>query len=176
MPKKDQVIEMEKLEELSSRVEIVEDPLPEVGDISDVLPQMSVSVPELPAMDEEKKPLVADEELLGMYGEIMNCIKEDREQVSGFVDTMAEMVINDGDATTSSKEALVNLLKIKTDMTDKMTKIADLMTRVKLKERDTFPKYLAANQNNTININEGGSRRALIEAINKAKKGKEENV
>lgn len=177
MPKKDDAIEMEKMEELSSRVEIIEDPLPDVGDIAGVMPQMSVSVPDMPLMpDDDRKSLIADEELLNMYGDIMSCIKEDREQVSGFVDTMAEMVVNDGDATTSSKEALVNLIKIKTDMTDKMTKIADLMTRVKLKERDTFPKYLAANQNNTININEGGSRRALIEAINKAKKGKEENV
>ena len=96
--------------------------------------------------------------------------------MSGFIDTMAEMVINDGDATTSSKEALVNLIKIKVDMTDKMSKVADMMTRVKLKEKDTFPKYLATNQNNTININESGSRRNLIEAINKAKNNKEKNV
>lgn len=61
-------------------------------------------------------------------------------------------------------------------MTDKMSKVADLMTRVKLKDKDTFPKYLAANQNNTINISEGGSRRALIEAVNKAKNKKEQNV
>jgi hypothetical protein len=27
------------------------------------------------------------------------------------------------------------------------------MTRIKLKERDSFPRYLAASQNNTININ-----------------------
>ena len=61
-------------------------------------------------------------------------------------------------------------------MTDKMSKVADLMTRVKLKDKDTFPKYLAANQNNTINISETGSRRALIEAVNKAKNKKEQNV
>ena len=70
----------------------------------------------------------------------------------------------------------MNLIKIKVDMTDKMSKVADMMTRVKLKEKDTFPKYLATNQNNTININESGSRRNLIEAINKAKNNKEKNV
>ena len=70
----------------------------------------------------------------------------------------------------------MNLIKIKVDMTDKMSKVADMMTRVKLKEKDTFPKYLATNQNHTININESGSRRNLIEAINKAKNNKEKNV
>jgi hypothetical protein len=29
---------------------------------------------------------------------------------------------------------------------------AELMTRVKLRERDTFPRYLAASQTNNINI------------------------
>jgi len=83
--------------------------------------------------------------------------------------------MNDGDATSSTKEALVNLIKIKSDMSDKMSKVADLMTRIKLKERDTFPKYLAAQQNNTINIGNNGnnSRRSLIEALNKAKTKKE---
>jgi cellobiose-specific phosphotransferase system component IIA len=138
---------------------------------------MNVGVPTTEiTVEEERKSIISDGEILGIYGEIMDCIREDRKQVSDFIDTMAEMVINDGDATSSSKEALVNLVKIKSDMSDKMGKVADLMTRVKLKEKDTFPKYLAANQNNTINISEGASRRSLIEAINKAKKKKEQNV
>ena len=37
-------------------------------------------------------------------------------------------------------------------------------------------RRMATNQNNTININESGSRRNLIEAINKAKNNKEKNV
>ena len=77
------------------------------------------------------------------------------------------MVFNEGDSTTSSKEAVVNLIKLRSEQSDKMTKVADLMTRIKLKERDTFPRYMAASQNNTINI--GGDRRALLEAITKAK-------
>jgi hypothetical protein len=56
-----------------------------------------------------------------------------------------------------------------------MSKVADLMTRIKLKDKDTFPKYLAANQSNTININSGNNKRQLIEAINKAKEKKESN-
>jgi hypothetical protein len=178
MSKKDTLKEMENLEELST-VEIQEvSKFQEIEDIQDVIPQMNVNVPmpEMINFEDEKVSIVSDEQLVGLYVEILDCIRDDRQQVSTFIDTVAEMVINDGDATSSSKEALVNLVKIKSDITDKMTKVADLMTRVKLKEKDTFPKYLAANQNNTININEGGSRRSLIEAINKAKKNKEKNA
>ena len=56
-----------------------------------------------------------------------------------------------------------------------MVKIADLMTRIKLKERNTIPDYLKGKPNNTINIIDNGStRKDLIEKINKAKakKGK----
>jgi hypothetical protein len=80
------------------------------------------------------------------------------------------MVINQGDSTTSSKEALVNLIKIRSDIPDKMTKVADLMTRVKLKERDTYKPYLSAHQTNNVVIEGGGERRALLDAIKKAKK------
>ena len=178
MNKKETEKEIVKLEELSDVNIEISDNTPEIEDLQDVIPQMNVSVPasDIANYAGEKNNIVSDDQLMGLYFEILDNIKEDRHQVSSFIDTMAEMVINDGDATSSSKEALVNLVKIKSDMTDKMSKVADLMTRVKLKERDTFPKYLAANQNNTININEGGSRRSLIEAINKAKKNKENNV
>lgn len=166
---KDTTEELEKLEELST-IDIIDDPA-----IQEMIPKMSVNVNDIPIQNEPSN-IVSDEQLVDIYSEILGCIREDRQQVAGFIDTMADMVINEGDATSSSKEALVNLVKIKSDMTDKMSKVADLMTRVKLKDKDTFPKYLAANQNNTINISEGGSRRALIEAVNKAKNKKEQNV
>lgn len=169
MMTKDITEEIEKMEELST-IDIIEE-----QNLQHLMPKMNVSVGnQFPEM--EPSNIVSDDQLVDIYSEILGCIREDRQQVAGFIDTMAEMVINDGDATSSSKEALVNLVKIKSDMTDKMSKVADLMTRVKLKDKDTFPKYLAANQNNTINISETGSRRALIEAVNKAKNKKEQNV
>jgi hypothetical protein len=76
-----------------------------------------------------------------------------------------EMVMNEGDASSASKEAIVNLMKIKSDTSDKMAKVADLMTRIKLKEKDTFPRYLAAQQNNKVVIE--GSKREMIKSINK---------
>lgn len=142
-------------------------------EVEPIVPHLNISVPDS-QVNSDVSNLVKDEDLVGMYKEIIDYIKDDRKEIDNFIDNFANMVMNDGDATSSSKEALVNLIKIKSDMTDKMSKVADLMTRIKLKEKDTFPKYLAAQQTNTINIgNSGTSRRTLIEALNKAKSKKE---
>ena len=132
---------------------------------------MNVNVPETKEESEESI-LISDEALLGVYGEVLTNIREDRLEVDQILSNFVDMVINEGDSTTSSKEALVNLLRMKMDSADKMAKIADLMTRIKVKDRDTFPRYLAASQTNTINISDNGQKRALLEAINKAAKDK----
>jgi len=87
------------------------------------------------------------------------------------------MVMNDGDATTSSKEALVNLVKVKTDLQDKMLKAADLMTRLKIKNTYAYSgPHLNALQQNNFNIGADANfdRKELIKAINQAKKKKKE--
>jgi cellobiose-specific phosphotransferase system component IIA len=137
---------------------------------AELVPNMPISATPL---SDQKQDIISDEEITDIYKEILNNIREDRKQTDDFINNFADLVINEGDSTSASKEALVNLLKIKTDMSDKMSKVADLMTRIKLKDRDTFPKYLAANQSNTININSGNNKRQLIEALNKAKQKKE---
>jgi hypothetical protein len=147
-------------------------PLP-APELEKLLPTMNVGmVPQKPEEGGEMSRLISDDALLGVYAEIMGDLRNDRKELEEYISTFANMVLNDGDATTSSKEALVNLVKIKSDIPDKMSRVADLMTRIKLKERDTFPRYLAAHQNNTINIGEGGSKRALLEAIEQAKNKK----
>jgi len=139
-------------------------------DMRELMPSMNVGVPQKQAEDDEEKPsIVSDEQLLGVYGEILGNIRDDRKEVDQILSTFTDMVLNEGDATTSSKEAMVNLLKMKTDLADKMSKVADLMTRVKLKERDTYPRYLSASQNNTINIGDN-QKRALLQALNKKTK------
>jgi hypothetical protein len=144
------------------------DGIPE--NMKEMIPSMNVG--EIQKKEDEESVLITDDSLLTMYGEIANNIRGDREEIEKLLNNFVDMVLNDGDSTTSSKEAVVNLVKLKSEQSDKMTKIADLMTRIKLKERDTFPRYLAASQNNTINIDNG--RRALLEAITKAKKDKHE--
>lgn len=126
---------------------------------------------------EKDMSIVTDEALIGVYGEIMDNLRSDREQVSGLVDTFSNMVFNDGDSSTASKEALVNLLKTKIDATDKMTRIADLMTRIKLKQPDTYQPWMGKAKDksgNTINIydSSGINRRSLMEQIQKEKEDK----
>lgn len=130
----------------------------------------------LPAVPDEQPPLdlISDEALLGVYGEIMDNLRSDRDQFSELTDTFAEMVINEGDSSTSSKEALVNLAKAKMETADRMAKIADLMTRIKLKQPDTFKPYMKKEgqpSGNTINIYDtsGLNKRALLEALQKGK-------
>lgn len=122
----------------------------------------------------EELSIISDENLLGVYDEIMNNLRSDREQVSELVSTFSNMVVNDGDSSTSSKEALVNLIKTKIEASDKMSKIADLMTRIKLKQPDTFQPWMNKNKEsgNTINIYDasGVNRKSLMEKIQKEKK------
>ena len=138
------------------------------------MPKMNVSVPETKTPD--ASALISDDKYLNVLDEIMNNIREDRQQVSDYIDNMADMVLNDGDATTSTKEALVNLVKVKTDLQDKMLKAADLMTRLKLKNTYAYSgPHLNAMQQNNYNIGTDGtdfSRKELIRAINNAKKKK----
>ena len=125
---------------------------------------------------QEELSIVSDENLLGIFQEIMINLRSDRSQISDLVDTFSNMVINDGDSSTSSKEALVNLIKTKIDATDKMSKIADLMTRIKLKQPDTYQPWMGKKKEsvNTINIydSSGINRKSLLEKIQKEKETK----
>ena len=134
-------------------------------------PSLNVAVP-VPS----EKVLIPDDEYLSLLNEIVSNIKDDRNQVSGYIDNMADLVINDGDSTTATKEALVNLVKIKTDLQDKMLKVADLMTRLKLKNTYAYSgPHLNTLQQNNFNIGSESNdfdRKELIRTINKAKKRK----
>lgn len=123
----------------------------------------------------QEASIISDEALLGVYGEIMDNLRDDRNQVSGLVDTFSNLVLNDGDSSTASKEALVNLLKTKIETSDRMAKIADLMTRIKLKQPDTFQPWMGKGKDkggSTINIydSSGINRKSLMERIQKEKK------
>lgn len=138
-------------------------------DVEMLLPSMTSAKEIIP---EKEECIIKDEELTGLYDEILDNCRKDREQFDEVIANFLEMVMNDGDASSASKEAIVNLLKSKSDISDKMSKIADLKTRIKLKDKDTFPRYLAQQQNNKVVIE--GSKRDLLKSVNKIvnKKGK----
>jgi hypothetical protein len=142
-------------------------------DVELLLPSMNVNNGMLNPI-EEKECIIKDESLVDLYSEILNNAREDRSKADEILSNFLEMVINDGDASSASKEAIVNLMKIKADQADKMTKVADLMTRLKLKDKDTFPRYLAAQQNNKVVIE--GSKRDLLKSINKIANKKEKKI
>lgn len=115
--------------------------------------------------------IVSNDDLVNMYDDIVHTIKKDRDEVDEVLKDFINMVMNEGDGSSASKEAIVNLLKMKMDSADKMAKIADLKTRIKLKEQNTFPAYLA--QHNTYNLGSNvGDKRAMLEELNKAKRKK----
>jgi hypothetical protein len=132
----------------------------------------------VPAADAGKDmSIISDESLIGVYGEIMDNLRDDRNRASELVDTFSNLVLNDGDSSSASKEALVNLLKTRIEASDKMTRIADLMTRIKLKQPDTYQPWMGKGKEksgNTINIydSSGINRKSLIEQIQKEKEQK----
>lgn len=127
------------------------------------LPNMNVNL----ALPEQAKDteIVKSDQLIPLYNEILHDIRDDRTEIDEVLRTFLDMVTNEGDATTSSKEAVVNLLKLKSETADKKTRVMDLLLRAFLKEKDNgFPRYLAAKQENTINI-EGSNKRKLLKSI-----------
>lgn len=125
------------------------------------MPALNVGPPAVP----ERQPLAhASPDSLGrMCEEVMADIRADGVQVDDVLKNFLDMVMNEGDSSGSTKEAVVNLIKTKSDLADKKIKVMDLMMRAYLKETNTFPKYLSATQNNKITVQ--GDIRGLVADI-----------
>lgn len=149
-------VEIETVEQ-----ELVEEEFDEI-EIDSLIPTMNINTE---MIEPEKECIIKDDQILGLYDEILTNCRKDKESIQEVLTNFLDMVMNEGDATPASKEAIVNLIKISTDTNDKMAKVADLMTRIKLKEKDTYPRYLAAQQNNKVVIE--GSKREMIKNMNK---------
>ncbi len=133
-----------------------------------LMPSMNIGVPTEREVG-DISTLVDDEALLGLYDNIAKNLLADRDEIDTLKDNFADMVFNDGDSSNASKEALVNLMKMKQETADKLTKVADLMTRLKMKEKDTMSAWQKSqyNQTNHVTIQSDASRRDLIEEIEK---------
>lgn len=136
----------------------------------DGLPVMEINVPAA-IKPEGQKEIVSHEQMTELYSEILTLMRDERGQINEMIDNFANMVFNEGDASSASKEALVSLVKNKTDVTKNMTHVMDLLMRALLKDRDTFKPYLNATQHNEIKVT-GSAKRQLLEKL--AKRAKKE--
>ncbi len=135
------------------------------------LPSMEVNVGG-PVTPKESKEIVTDDQMIGLYNEILGLIREDRQEINEVLSSFINMVINEGDASTSSKEALVNLMKIKSETANSMSRVMDLLVRVKMRDK-SIPGYIAQHQHNEIKI-QGPPKRKLLEALAKRAENKKE--
>ena len=88
-----------EVEQDTVEMELVEDEFEEL-DVESLLPTMTVN-PEM-MQPERKECLVKDDEILGLYGEILTNCRSDREKADEILSTFLEMVINDSDASTAA--------------------------------------------------------------------------
>lgn len=139
---------------------------PEVVCVSEELPMPSINL-NLTAPAEKKQELAhATAENLGKFcEEVMKDIRVDAEKLDDIICNFMEAVTNGGDSTSSSKEALVNLIKTKTDLADKKIKVMDLLMRAYLKESNTFKAFLKTEQNNYL----GEKKTSLIKQAKEKK-------
>jgi len=168
----EQVMDELKLDDTKIEIDEDDDYDPKEADLideatfADLIPNMVVN--ERKEEADNEPCIVEDAVLLGVYDEILENCRKDRASIDEVLANFIDMVFNDGDSTSATKEGIVNLMKAKSDIADKMSKVADLMTRIKLKSKDTFPRYLAAHQHNNVKIE--SSRRELIQRLEAKKK------
>jgi hypothetical protein len=113
-----------------------------------------------------KNEIVEASQIVGLCKEVLDDIRVDSNEIHEAYGNFAEMVFNSGDATAASKEALVNLLKLKSDIADKKTRVMEMMLRAYMKDNRT---NLTANQHNEIRI-EDNSKRDLLQSLEKKSK------
>jgi ABC-type transporter Mla subunit MlaD len=130
------------------------------------VPPMSVIVNDMSSLETS----ITDGDLHEIYSEILGDLRNDRKEIDSLLNNFVEMVMNEGDSSSSSKEAVVNLIKVKSDIADKKTKIADLMTTLRLKDKSV--SKVTANQTNHIHITD---KRNLLETLNNISKVKDES-
>ncbi len=141
-------------------------------EVEDVLRPSELPIPSMNvggiAPQKEETPVVTNDQMVDMYKKIFDHCEEGRKDAGELYEVLKDMVVNDGDASHSTKEAMIQALRLKCEAADKETKVMDLLMRYILKDRDTFPRYLAANQENNI-IFKGGSKRSFLEKLEKNK-------
>lgn len=131
-----------------------------------ILPNLNVNT----QLAEKESEIAKSDEIVKFHNEISEDIREDRKELTEAINVFMDMVMNDGDSSNSSKEALVNLLRLKSETADRKTKVLDLLLRAYLKERDgNNTKFVTVTQNNSISGNKRDFLKSLEDEKTKAK-------
>lgn len=155
----------------NKETELVDEDSLSLENLEKFIPAMNVSIPQEQEEEKDISRLIPDEKLTGLFDDILQTIKTDKQEIDDVMIKFLDFIINSGDTSAATKEAFVQLAKIKNDAVDKVIKIADLMTRIKMKERSTYKPYLTANQTNNISVeNNSVKKRELLESIELMKK------
>lgn len=132
-------------------------PLAEIAREAGGLPTMTVQVPQ---KAEPEKPIVTVDEMQAFLKEAVGMVRDDRAETSEYIKNFADMILNEGDASGPTKEAFVQLVKMKQDAATNLTKLIELMMRPLLKQSSESKPWLNATQHNEIKIS---PRRKLVE-------------
>jgi len=132
----------------------------------DNVPQVALNI-SIPT-NETNTSLVQADQIVGLVKNVMDDITVEKNEIQEAYTNFAEMVFNAGDATSASKEALVNLLKLKSDLIDKKARMLEMMMKVYNKEGQG-PKTIVAHQHNDMHVHD---KRKLFTELDKEEKGK----
>ena len=123
---------------------------------------MNISVPTT------TNEIVQSEQIVSLCQDVLGDIASEKDEITANLNNFADMVFNQGDATSASKEALVNLIKLRTDLVDKKTRVMEMMLRAYQKDG---PKTVNAQQHNDIYISD---KRKLFQELDKEEKEKQQ--
>lgn len=138
-----------------------ETPKKEVATVPQV-PQVALNINLPPG--ETNIQLVQPEQIVSLVQTVMENIEGEKNEIQEAYVNFADMVFNSGDATSASKEALVNLLKLKSDLIDKKARMLEMMMKVYKTEG---PKTVTAHQHNDIHVHD---KRKLFDDLDKEDK------
>lgn len=105
-------------------------------------PTMQVNITPSDGADD----LIPKEKVVAFLDEIADGLRGERSDTSRYIDDFYDMIVNGGDATSSTKESFVNLVRAKREVTSEMVRLLDLMVRLKSKDRSLPPVVQQVNE------------------------------
>ncbi len=153
-----------------SKTEFLEKSFNQTAEVTDQrqhMPMMEINVGTLKKKDD--KEIVTDDTMISLYSEILDMCRDDRKEIDDLLSSFVNMVINEGDASTSSKEALVNLMKMRSDISNNMTRVFDLLARIKMRDK-SIPEVVAKQVNKFSIGGDNTNKRKMLENIAKKTK------